>query len=72
MLALAQQVGSGHEDISMDESLLLLRQVVIGGDEGHVAPLITFSQLVLEMGANFITFLSAKHGYNPKYLKIAH
>ena len=70
MLAVAQQVGSGHEDTAVDEPLLQLRQFVIGGDEGHVAPLLNFADLVLKVGASFVAFVAEKHGYKPKYFQL--
>lgn len=40
VLAVAQQVGSSHEDEAVDEPLVRLRHFVIGDSEGHIAPLI--------------------------------
>jgi hypothetical protein len=71
VLAVAQQVGSSHEDEAMDEPLVRLRQVVIGGSEGHVAPLISFADLVLRVGASFMSFLVEEHGYRPKYFQVS-
>ncbi len=70
VLAVAQQVGSGHEDTAVDEPLLQLRQFVIGGDEGHVAPLLNFADLVLKVGASFVAFVAEKQGYKPKYFQL--
>lgn len=70
VLAVAQQLGSSHEDTKVEEPLLHMRQFVIGGDEGHVAPLIGFADLVLEVGSRFIAFLAEKHGYAPKYFQL--
>jgi hypothetical protein len=33
VLAVSQQVGSGHEDTSMDKPLMQMRQFVLGGDD---------------------------------------
>lgn len=71
VLAVAQQLGSGHEDTAVDEPLLQLRQYVIGGDEGHIAPLINFADLVLEVGISFIAFVADEHGYKPEYFQLA-
>ena len=71
VLAVAQQVGSSHEDTAVDETLVQLGQFVIGRNEGHIAPLIGFADLVIEVGSRFIAFVSEKHGYNPKYFKPA-
>ena len=67
VLAVAQQVGSSHEDTAVDEPLLQLRRYVIGGNQGHVAPLINLADLVLKVGMSFVAFVSEKHGYRPKY-----
>lgn len=71
VLAVAQQVGSGHEDIAMEEPLMQLRQFIIGGDLGYVAPLIRFADLVLKVGCQFMGFLVKNHDYEPKYLKLS-
>jgi hypothetical protein len=71
VLAVAQQLGSGHEDTAVDEPLLQLRQYVIGGDEGHIAPLINFADLVLEVGISFIAFVADEHGYKPECFQLA-
>lgn len=65
--AIAQQVGSSHEDTAMDESLVKMGGVIIGNDESHVAALVTFSDLVLEVGRQFIEYVTANHGFEPKY-----
>ena len=67
VLAISQQVGSSHEDTSMDETLIRMKQVIIGGDEGHVAPLIGFSDLVLKVGLEFLGYLAEKQGYEPRH-----
>lgn len=71
VLTIAQQVGSSHEDEAVDEPLVRLRQVLIGGSEGHIAPMIAFADLILDVGERFIKFLAEKHAYRPKYLQMA-
>ena len=71
VLAVSQQLGSGHEDTAVDEPIVQMSQIVIGGDEGHIAPLINFAELVVEVGVQFIAFTAAEHGYKPKYFRDA-
>lgn len=71
VLAVSQQVGSGHEDTSMDEPLMQMRSFIIGGDEGHVAPLIGFCDLVLRVGRQFLGYLAEKHGYKPRHFRVS-
>ena len=65
--AIAQQEGSSHESTAVDKPLAQMRQITIGGDPGHIAPLIKFSQDVLKVGAAFMAFVAKNHAYKPKY-----
>lgn len=67
VVSVAQQEGSAHEDTAVDESLVHMGQIVIGRDPAHIAALVKFADLVLAVGAEFIKFLSAKYGYEPRY-----
>lgn len=71
VLAVSQQIGSGHEDTAVDKPLVQLSHFVIGGDEGHIAPLISFAELVIEVGSRFIAFVAENHGYEAKYFRDA-
>jgi hypothetical protein len=63
---IAQQLGGSHEDQAVDETLVVMGQSVIGKLEGHLAPLIHFADLVLEIGVEFLTYMSESQGYEPR------
>jgi hypothetical protein len=71
ILAVSQQIGSGHEDETMEEPLVQLGQFIIGGHEGHIAPMIAFADRVLDVGAQFISHVAIDKGYEPRYFKAA-
>lgn len=71
VLAVSQQVGSSHEDTSMDKSLLEMKSIILGGQEGYVAPLINFARLVLDVGIQFLRYLVENHGYQPRHFPVA-
>ncbi len=64
--AIAQQLGGSHEDQAVDDTLVVMEQSVIGKLEGHLVPLIHFTDLVLEIGMEFLTYMSESHGYEPR------
>jgi len=68
-LAIAQQLGGSHEDNAVDQSIVEMSNFFIGGDAGHVAPLLNFAKLVLRVGSEFLKFLVSKHGYQPRHFK---
>ncbi len=68
-LAVAQQVGSSHEDLSVEEPLIKLQQFRLAGHQGHVAPLIVFADSVLKVGGAFVEFLIQTQSYEPRYYK---
>lgn len=73
VLAISQQVGSSHEDTAVDVPLMQLVQmgsVSLGGEKGHIAPLITFADLVLTVGQRFLGHVTVDHGYAPKHFQI--
>jgi hypothetical protein len=51
----------------MDEPLVTMQSAVIGRDQGHVAPLIEFADLVLKVGLSFLKYLREKQAYRPRY-----
>jgi len=67
VLAIAQQFGSSHEDDSVEEPIVRLRQVIIGGEMGDVAPLVAFARLVLSVGQKFLDHLVTNYQYAPAY-----
>jgi len=69
VLAIAQQFGSSHEDDSVEEPILRLRQIIIGGEMGDVAPLVAFARSVLEVGQKFLDHLVSSDQYAPAYFK---
>jgi hypothetical protein len=69
ILAVAQQVGSSHEDLAVEEPLIRMQHVCLAGHQGHVAPLIPFADLVLEIGEAFVAFLVQTRDYEPRYYK---
>lgn len=66
-LAVAQQVGSSHEDDEVDEPLVQMQNIQIGGDQIHIASLIGFSDLIIKAGSMFLGFVVQNHDYQPKY-----
>ncbi len=67
VLAVAQQLGSSHEDTAIDVPLAQMESVRICGDLGYVAPLIKLADLVLTIGSLFIAHVVKQDGYEPKY-----
>jgi hypothetical protein len=68
-LAIAQQFGSSHEDDSVEEPIVRLQQIFIGGESSDIVPLIELARYVLKVGTRFIRFLVENHSYNPKYFR---
>lgn len=68
-LAVAQQLGSSHEDRAVDESLVILQDFRIMGHMGHVVSIIGFADRIIDAGTRFMEFLVSNHGYQPRYLK---
>lgn len=66
VLAISQQQGSSHEDDTVEEPISKIQNVRIGSDQGHVAPLISFADLVIKVGSDFLNFLIDKYQYEPK------
>lgn len=70
VLAIAQQMGSGHEDTAVDVPLAQMGSVILGGEQSHIAALVNFADLVLIVGGLFIAHVVEHHGYEPKYFRI--
>lgn len=66
---MAQQVGSSHEDPFVDEPVVQMQRLIIGGEESHIAVLIGFADLVIKVGSMFMEHMIEKHGYDPRYFK---
>ena len=67
ILAIAQQLGSSHEDESVEEPIIRLQQIIIGGETSDIAPMIVFAKQVITVGSMFIGHLVEHHGYKPRY-----
>lgn len=67
VLAIAQQLGSSHEDESVEEPIIQLQQIIVGGETSDIAPMIEFAELVIKVGSMFVEHLVKHHGYKPKY-----
>jgi hypothetical protein len=65
--AVAQQVGSSHEDTAVDEPLVQLQKGMIGRDEAHIAPLVVIADLVREAGLHFLGFVEQHLGYRLRF-----
>jgi hypothetical protein len=68
VLAVAQQIGTGHEDPLVDEHLAELEQYIIGGFSGYGAPVGHLGQLALSAGLNLTEHLVQQHDYRPHWL----
>jgi hypothetical protein len=64
--AIAEQSGGAHEDEAVEEGIAAMRNFRIGNDESHIATLIKFSDTVLAAGLEFLAFMEASHGYQPR------
>jgi hypothetical protein len=68
-LAIAQQIGSSHEDEEVEEPIVKMQSIVIGIDEGHIAPLNQFADLIIHLGGRFLEFIVNNHSYQPRYFR---
>ncbi|MFQ6027478.1 MAG: hypothetical protein ACE5Q6_08305 [Dehalococcoidia bacterium] len=71
IMVIAQQMGSSHEDENVDNRILELRNWVIGGHEGHVAPLIHIAKMVVQVGMSFFNFLVERNIYETRHFMAA-
>ncbi len=67
VLAISQQFGSSHEDESVEEPILRLQQIYLGGERGDLAPMTVFADSVLSVGVAFIRHVEQHHGFQPQY-----
>lgn len=68
-LAVAQQMGSSHEDDAIEEPLAKMLNIYFFGNPSYAAILVNFGGLVLEAGEQFLTHMIQNHNYQPKYFK---
>jgi hypothetical protein len=66
-LAIAQQMGSSHEDDAVEEPIVRLQRVVLAGETGDIAPLIGFARYVVRVGLDFLHYVVLRHRYEPRY-----
>lgn len=69
--SIAEQEGTSHEDRDVDEIVYQLKNIRIGGEESHIASLISFANLINEVGLDFFNFIFEKIQYKPKHLLIS-
>ncbi len=62
-LAVAQQLGSSHEDESIEEPIAQMHCIRVGGDLSYVAVLIGFASVIVKAGLAFLQFMQEEHGY---------
>jgi hypothetical protein len=65
--AVAQQIGSSHEDMAVDEGIHKLSKVEIGGQLGYAAPLINVAKICFSAGMGFISYMVKNHNYKCIY-----
>lgn len=68
-LAVAQQMGSSHEDDTIEEPLAKMLNIYFFGNPSYAAILVDFGRLVLNAGEQFLEFMIHTHNYEPKYFK---
>lgn len=69
-LVIAQQLGSSHEDSEVDESLVQMASLLIGGHPSHLLVLAQFANLVIHVGQTFLGFLIKERKYSPAYFQV--
>ena len=69
VLAIAQQFGSSHEDESIEEPIVRLQNIVIGGETSDIAAMIGFADKVISVGQLFVGHLVEHHGFEPQYFR---
>ena len=67
ILVIAQQFGSSHEDDAVEEPIVRLQQVMIGGETSDILPMIVFAESLIQVGSLFIKHLVKGHGYRPRH-----
>jgi hypothetical protein len=67
---IAQQIGSGHEGLNVDAPLAQMGNIVIGGEESHIAALLKFADLIIHVGQLFMGHMVQEHAFEPKYFSL--
>ena len=55
--------------IAIDEPLVKMQNIRFFGTQSHVAPLIVFADLVIDVGVSFLGHVIDNHAYDPKYFR---
>jgi len=64
--AIAQQIGSAHEDNTIELSLATLKVIFINGTQPYIPILTLVSELVLEIGERVLTKAEGSYGFKRK------
>lgn len=67
ILAVAQQLGSSHEDPTVDRHLAELETYIIGGFSGYGATLRSLGPAVLDAGVKTVLHAAKTNGYTPQF-----
>ncbi len=62
-VAVAQQLGSSHEDESIEEPIAQMHYIHVGGDLSYERVLIGFASVIVKAGLAFLQFMQEEHGY---------
>jgi hypothetical protein len=69
--AIAEQIGGAHEDEGIEEGLAAMHSIQIGGALSHVAALISFSDLIIFVGIQFLGHMITTQGFKPLRFQIS-
>lgn len=64
--AIAQQIGSAHEDDAIELPLATLKEIIFNGTSPYISILILISELVLEVGDRVLSKAEGSCGYKQK------
>ncbi|MDO8490039.1 MAG: hypothetical protein Q7S47_01315 [bacterium] len=68
---IAEKEGLSHEDKDINTIASRLKNIKLGGEESHVASLISFAALISDVGLEFFSYLFDKKIYTPKHMEIS-
>ena len=55
--------------LTVEEPIVQLQQIIIGGETSDIAPMIVFAESVIHVGKMFISHLVSNFNYEPQYFK---
>jgi hypothetical protein len=67
IVSVAQQIGSSHEDLVVDEGIYKLSRTEIGGQLAYAAPIIGIGSKCCDAGIELIAHVVNNHGYKCIY-----